>query len=131
MAQEEKNLLLKVFNDGLLYGLLVDRLGVTKKLISINTDRLWNIELSNDDYTPSWYSLDINIIKPYLRDMEDMTDEEKKEYDTLGNHCISTSIGFVHLEAQELIDWLNKKHFNWRGLPEDGYIRVTKENNPY
>ena len=46
--------------------------------------------------------------------------------------CIVTSIGFIHLEAATLIDWLNAHYFDYRGLIEKGLaIEVTKENNPY
>ena len=56
------------------------------------------------------------IVKPYLRPMSSMTEEERKEYELLANHCIVTSIGFAHLEAQILINWLNAHHFDYRGL---------------
>ncbi len=55
-------------------------------------------------------------LKPYLRPMSSMTEEERKEYELLANHCIVTSIGFAHLEAQILINWLNAHHFDYRGL---------------
>lgn len=55
-------------------------------------------------------------VKPYLRPMSSMTEEEKKDYILLSNHCIVTSIGFVCIEAQILIDWLNEHHFDYRGL---------------
>jgi hypothetical protein len=55
-------------------------------------------------------------LKPYLRPMSSMTEEERKEYELLANHCIVTSIGFAHLEAQMLINWLNAHHFDYRGL---------------
>ena len=70
------------------------------------------------------------LIKPYLRPMSSMTEEERKEYELLANHCIVTSIGFIHFEAAPLIDWLNAHHFDYRGLipmglaleaPEDMY----------
>lgn len=62
-----------------------------------------------------------------------LTNEEEKEYELLCNHCIVTSIGFIHLEAAPLIDWLNKHHFDYRGLIEKGLaIEVTKDfHNPY
>ena len=56
--------------------------------------------------------------KPYLRPMSSMTDGERKEYELLANHCIVTSIGFIHLEAAPLTDWLNAYHFDYRGLIE-------------
>ena len=74
----------------------------------------------------------IKYVKPYLRPMSSMTEEERKEYELLANHCIVTSIGFIHLEAAPLIDWLNAHHFDYRNLIEKGLaIEVTEENNPY
>ena len=64
--------------------------------------------------------------------MSSMTEEERNEYELLANHCIVTSIGFVHLEAQILINWLNEHHFDYSCLIEKGLaIAVTEENNPY
>ena len=71
-------------------------------------------------------------IKPYLRPMSSMTEEEKKEYELLANRTIVTSVGFVHLEATELIEWLLKKHFDFMGFIDKGpAIEVTEDNNPY
>lgn len=69
-------------------------------------------------------------ILPYLRSLSSMTEEEYKELDSLVPECGS----FVeHIgEAQEVIDWLNAHHFDYRGLIEKGLaIEVTEENNPY
>ena len=70
--------------------------------------------------------------KPYLRPMDDMTDDEKREYNTIAMHTIVTSKGFVHIEATDLIDWLNAHHFDYRALIDRGLaIAVTEDNNPY
>lgn len=62
----------------------------------------------------------LDEVKPCLRSMDDMTEEEKREYNTIALHTIVASKGFVHFEATDLIDWLNKKHFDYRGLIERG-----------
>ena len=62
----------------------------------------------------------IHGIKPYLRPMSSMTEEEKEDYISLSNHCISTSVGFAYLEAQVLVEWLNFHHFDFRHLIERG-----------
>lgn len=64
----------------------------------------------------------IENIKPYLRPMSSMTEEECDEW--------------AQLESDEWginsIDWLNRKMFDYRGLIEKGFaLAVTKENNPY
>lgn len=74
----------------------------------------------------------LDEVKPYLRSMDDMTDDEKHEYNTIAMHTIVTSKGFVHTSATDLIDWLNVHHFDFRNLIECGLaIAVTEENSPY
>jgi len=64
-------------------------------------------------------------VKPYLRPLSSMTDEEWEEYDNFCDNCRGA-------EYFELIDWLNSHHFDYRNLIERGLaIAVTEENNPY
>ncbi len=60
----------------------------------------------------------------YLRPMSSMTEEEKKEYDIL------TPIVEVVFpcDAYPLIDWLNKKMFDYRGLIPMGLALEAPEN---
>ena len=69
----------------------------------------------------------IHGIKPYLRPMSSMTEEEKEDYISLSNHCISTSVGFAYLEAQVLVEWLNFHHFDFRHLIERGLALEAPE----
>ena len=65
------------------------------------------------------------VIKPYLRSMSSMTEEEKAEYQAFFSY---DSVEY----PEEYIDWLNARHFDYRGLIEKGLaIAVTEENNPY
>ena len=52
-------------------------------------------------------------IKPYLRPMSSMTEEEEKEYNSLNVYEVGM---FPHTE--EAFDWLNVHHFDYRGLIE-------------
>ena len=63
-----------------------------------------------------------DYIKPYLRPMSSMTEEENKKLDEIWlKHTIT-----------EGADYLNSIHVDYRGLIEKGLaIKVTKENNPY
>ena len=85
------------------------------------------------DYVLSARHIDLFInhinfyIKPYLRPMSSMTDEEKEEFELLANRCIATSVGFVHFEAQALIDWLDKNMFDHRGLIPKGLALEATE----
>ncbi len=77
--------------------------------------------------SPSLLSWDSNDIKPYLRPMGDMTEEEKEEWYWVQRNTIQVDYGeegdektidMPYLEV--LIDWLNKHHFDYRGLIEKG-----------
>ena len=86
-------------------------------------------------------------IKPYLRPMSSMTEEEKKEFIEYAGYEIEESVNGRHYEYYLKdfcgtpdnpsvntggVDWLNKKMFDYRGLIEKGLaIEVTEDNNPY
>lgn len=72
-------------------------------------------------------------IKPYLRSMDSMTEEEKNDYlNTFKKSIIGTDEEDGRVWTVDSIDWLNAHHFDYRGLIEKGLaIAVTKENNPY
>ena len=66
-------------------------------------------------------------VKPYLRPMSSMTEEEKKEY-----HKLCDNYYDVYFDSVASLDWLNAHHFDYRGLIEKGLaIKVTDKNNPY
>ena len=65
-------------------------------------------------------------VKPYLRSISSMTEEEKLEFSLVPIYA------FVHYNEIAKMDWLNEHHFDYRGLIEKGLaIEVTEENNPY
>ena len=73
----------------------------------------------------------LDDIKPYLRPMSSMTEEEQKEYHKTFRAEVYGR-GFVYVESIRSFDWLNKKMFDYRGLiPKGRAIEVTEENNPY
>ena len=55
-------------------------------------------------------------VKPYLRSMSSMTEEEKKEYEHIAPG-IEVENG-VRIPNVNQIDWLNSHHFDYRGLIE-------------
>ena len=73
---------------------------------------------------------ELGDVKPYLRSMKDMTDNEKKEMIYL---CLKyTPGGEVEKMVSALLEFYNKYHLDYQGLIEFGLaIRVTEENNPY
>ena len=121
MTQEEKQLLLKDLSSRLPYGVKC-RASYNKfptTLVDVNVDT--NV---GDDLFIATVKLEktglnrpsiIEDIKPYLRPMSSMTEEEADEYDSLNAY---ESGVFPHTE--EAFDWLNKNHFDYRGLIEMG-----------
>ena len=90
------------------------------------------------------YECQICEIKPYLRPMSSVTEEERKEvenlikenrpspYGIINNKGIDNLLFSVSVTSGVLNDWLNAHHFDYRGLIEKGLaIEVTEENNPY
>jgi len=120
MTQEDKELLLQDLCARLSYGVYISPADCGKAiLIGVKNGKplLLDIILKKE-YDKPW---NIEYIKPYLRPMSSMTEEERKEYELLANHCIVTSIGFIHLEATPLIDWLNAHHFDYHVLIDSGF----------
>ena len=78
----------------------------------------------------AFYYNKIKDIKPYLRPMSSMTEEEKKEYgkvceldtEILANHPMNGEPFPALYNSQ---DWLNKHHFDYRGLIEKGLALVA------
>ena len=79
------------------------------------------------------YESDIENIKPYLRPMSSMTEEERTEFDTKFHICTKLSEHYFAYAKpiieiyQESIDWLNKHHFDYRGLIEKGLALEAPE----
>ena len=96
-----------------------------------------------------YYKTVVLELKPYLRPISSMTEEEfekLKEYSGLkyeqldlasfqdgAYKCLDFYLNEVPSDVVILVfDWLNAHHFDYRGLIEKNLaIEVTKENNPY
>ena len=65
------------------------------------------------------YILPIEYIKPYLFPLSSITDEQKI-FLRQQNWCIAISTSGTVETTIEGIDWLNKNHFDYRGLIEKG-----------
>jgi len=72
------------------------------------------------------YNVGISEIKPYLRPMSSMTKEERNEFDEYTFEVISFFGQAV--EAGQLTDWLNARHFDYRGLIPMGLALEAPEN---
>ena len=60
--------------------------------------------------------LNDSVVKPYLRPMSNMTEEERKEHNL---HRLSKWSTYAEYCAN-VIDWLHAHHFDYRGLIEKG-----------
>ena len=138
MTQKDKELLLKDLCARLPYGVLCyindDDTSTPRKLRRIEVDELDGILLDFWTDREDCHSMQVYLseVKPYLRSMSSMTEEESKEYTNIDNRSYSCPIDYAHIPASDRIDWLLKNHFDYRGLiPKGLAIEVTEENNPY
>ena len=127
MTQEEKNLLLKDLCARIPYGLICK--SNSYRNILFNSSHISLIESEE--------------IKPYLRPMHSMTEEEKKEFIHCAGYDVEESVCGRHYEYYlndyvgtpetplcnyDAIDWLNAHHFDYRGLIEKNLALEAPEN---
>ena len=117
MIQEEKELLMKDLCARLPYGVFCEIYNSTCTIKE---------KLSFGGITH--FADDTICVRPFLRPMSSMTEEEKKEYD----HRLECMFYDTMYDDAFAIDWLNAHHFDYRGLIDKGLaIEVTESNNPY
>ena len=110
--------------------LFIDLCGRVPYEVIVCIDGTTNVKLASVSYWEevevqdgSRYLYDISDIKPYLFPMYTMTEEQYKTYCELEH-----SGNMEHLSLQ-LLEWLNKNHFDYRGLIEKGLaIDATNKN---
>ena len=141
MTQEHKELLLKDLCARLPYNVMVDyesciyilnEIDPACKDINYITVRLQDVER-----LMCAKNVMIENIKPYLRPMSSMTEEEKKEYYNLCIEEEREQIEFgewitrvYYHNTIESIDWLTKHHFDYRGLIKKG-LALEAPNGMY
>lgn len=112
MDTKNKELLLKDLSARLPYGVKIE---LTWWVIGEGT--YINASLEPDHIEQLLNDEDGDIeLKPYLRPMSSMTEEEVEEYRNIDNRSYSCPMDYAHIPASERIDWLNKNHFDYRGL---------------
>lgn len=127
MTQEEKDLLIIDLCGRIPYGLICK--SNSYKNILFNSSHISLIESEE--------------IKPYLRPMSSMTEEEKKEFIHYAGYEVEESVNGRHYEYYlkdyvgtpetpicnyDAIDWLNAHHFDYRGLIEKDLALEAPEN---
>lgn len=120
--------------EGVPYGLKVAKQyrNQVRTLLGVNIVKEHVHFVEPDAQSPGGYSIfdplyRCNVdIKPFLRPMSSMTEDEKKEYyDTMTvetqrnypNSC-DFSESTYYSNTHETFDWLNEHHFDFRGLIE-------------
>lgn len=98
--------------DAVVYGLNEDLLLVTP-LIKESDEQTFAEEEVAD-------GVSILDFKPYLFPMSSMTEEQKVIYGDLCYSVIQSLANNMQSELNELINWLNANHFDYRGLIEKG-----------
>lgn len=121
MKAEEKNILLKDLCSRLPYGVICHTEKGDGYLCSINqtifgTEYGININpLKRDYFNDS--ETEEQAVKPYLRPMSSMTEEESKEY----KQFLEDIEGYAYsIDCVPQIDWLNEHHFDYHGLIKKG-----------
>ena len=133
MTQEEQNLLLTDLSARLTYGVkayvkywskldrkwyegvyTVESIHPSLNNILVYSERgSVEVIVGYDDYD----------IKPYLFPMSEMTEEQEKEW----RYTLSSDGNITY----ETVDWLNKNHFDYRGLIEKGLAIDASFHNVY
>ena len=138
MTQKDKELLIKDLSCRILYGTIVNVNGISNvKLTSVS----WYGEVGVDD--GSTYLYPISEIKPYLFPLPNMTKEDIYQIqDVLGEDFEIDKYGITdlirnrrtslsYLELDALFDYLDKNHFDYRGLIEKGLAIDATNLNIY
>lgn len=141
MTQEKKQLLLKDLCGRLPYGVIINYANddalknldkKSGKLIQIQREDSENVFVSTEEVS----YIEIEWLRPYLRPMSSMTDDERKylleEFgfdEDLENVEPNDFGSYVYrsVNVLPLFDWLNSHHFDYRGLIEKGLALEAPE----
>ena len=133
MTQENKQLVLKDISTRLPYGIKALYYDYIEKKEVFGTIDVIYIDQDGDITDCSvgigYWKLELSEIKPYLFPMSSMTDEQKNTFSGKvsilnafidGSICLSEDEELTPEDIIELFDFLNKNHFDYRGLIEKG-----------
>lgn len=133
MKQEDKDLLLKDLCARLPHGVKIKTPYNDATLVGMVNRKGYRRDLDYIDIVTDKQTYPIRYIKPYLRPMSNMTEEERNEYfDIKMQETERVALAEVYRpEAISIImDWLNAHHFDYRGLIEKG-LALEAPNNMY
>ena len=117
MTQEEKQLLLKDLCARLPYGIKILDIpaNVVGNLFLVSTTDTVQYEPAEDETNDNAGHQTLYNIKPYLRPMSSMTEEEVIEYLSVCDKDYKDSLTTPRHSGA---DWLNEHHVDYRGLIE-------------
>ena len=128
MTSEDRELLLKDLGGRLPYGVKILDIpaNVVGKLFLISTTDTVQYETADDSGVQTLYN-----IKPYLRPMSSMTEEEQRTLDSMCNgvEMVSRLPGLKMFD--KAFNWLKENHFDYSGLIEKGLAIDATELNIY
>lgn len=115
MTQEEKQLILTDLCAKLPYEVMVDFFGETKELLGIFND-IVSVGYDINDYEEA----PIEDIKPYLRPMSSMTEEEQNKFIQILSNVSKEVANDTLLSTYKVFDYCNSIHVDYRGLITKG-----------
>lgn len=126
MTKEEKKLLLKDLSARLPYGVKMNLTGQDGPKLFDFDEVLFSVFLDGEyvsiNYRGSGDIEGICEMRPYLRPMSSMTKEEKEYVLKLSSRpCAIAS-------CEEMTDFLNSHHLDWRGLIQKGLALEASED---
>lgn len=119
MTQEEKQLLIKDLCARLPYGVRIN-------ISSDYTSTMECMELNAYHLAAASYNIEYRGLRPYLRSMSSMTEEEKEEWDQYVSVPDDKSIRRLPYCAK-YIDWLTAHHFDYHRLIQKGLALEAPE----
>lgn len=144
MTQEEKDLVIKDLCARLPYGVIIQvndglRGIYDRRLVQVFLDR---VSCSVNVCNPLKECICIDSVKPYLRPLSSMTEEEREEYIGYAGYEIEESVNGRHYEYYlkdfcgtpdnpsvnaDSVDWLNREMFDYRELIPKGLALEAPE----
>ena len=136
MTQGNKELLLKDICARLPYGVKIlhegwnfewdDELSTVEKVVGIDKDFIYTKVINThngEEYRDNKWPIDTFDDKLFLRPMSSMTEEQNKEW----LYTLSSDYNITY----DTVDYLNKNHFDYRGLIEKGLAIDATNLNIY
>ena len=114
MTQEEKQLLLRDLCARLPYGVKIQIYDSYSAMMKDDELNVFHLD--------STYNIEYRKLRPYLRPLSSMTEEEENEYRTI--NCYEG----LFPRNEEALDYVLEHHFDYRGLIEKGLALEASED---